>query len=173
MTIKTYFSDFRRRYLTTMFLSKLTLITLNSSFIALDLIVSLLIWIDIYRLESIKVDLPEEAIDAIVSTKKCGIILTSGIVITISILGILGALHANSNLLITYDVIGLITILVLLLGWRNYQYMWPIYIGVISAILCSLIVALVYIKTIKDEPYRIRRELLMVNISNMRESVLF
>ena len=163
MTFKSRLETFHKTYLTSMFLSKLTLIILNTFFITLDLVVATYLWITIYRLESIRVDLPEAEIESIVSTKKCGIILASGIVITISMLGIVGAARANSNMLITYDVIGLLTILVLLLGWRNYQTIFWIYIAVVCSVLTALLVALFYIRAIKNEPYRIRRQLLLVN----------
>lgn len=156
-----------------MFISKSILILFNSFFIILDLTVSVILWIHIYQLESIKVDLPEAEIESIVATKKCGIVLTSGIVIVISSIGMVGAYRGNANLLITYDVVGLLAIIVLSLGWRNYQTIWPIYISVISTLFTSLIVALIYIKTIKDEPYRIRRELLLVNMASMRESIVY
>lgn len=170
MSFAIYFRDFRRRFLTTMFISKLTLILLNSSFILLDLTISTLIWLDIYNFPAIKVDLPDVEIESIVATKRCGIILTSVLIITIASIGISGAIRGNTNLLITYDVVGLLAIVVLSLGWRNYQSMPVVYYTVIGAIFTSLIIALLYIKTIKEEPYRIRRELLLVNMAQMRES---
>ena len=170
MSYKTYLHDFRRRFLTTMFISKLTLIIFNSSFILLDLSISTLLWLDIYRLPWIKVDLPDAELASMVATKKFGIILTTGIILGISSLGILGAVRGNTNMLITYDVIGLFAIIVLGLGWRNYQSMPVVYFSTIGALFISLFIALVLIKTIKDEPYRIRRELMLVNMAHMRES---
>ncbi len=169
MSIKNRFGDFRRRFLTLMFIAKATLITLNASFIALDLVISTFLWLDITRLPSITTDLPQAVMDDVVTTKKCGILLTSLLVITLCSLGIWGALKTNSGLLITYDVAGLLAALVLLLGWRNYTEE-PLLFGlVLAAIVVALLVGLLYIKAIKEEPYRIRRELMMVNLANMRE----
>lgn len=171
MSLKDHLRDFRRRYLTAMFLAKATLISLNSSFILLDLLVSTLLWLDLARLPGIVVDLPPETMASILATKRCGILLTSLLVISIASLGLAGALKTNSSLLITYDVAGLLAAIVLLLGWQNYQDYPLLYGLVLGAIFVALIVGLLYIKAIKEEPYRIRRQLMMVNMANMRESI--
>lgn len=163
--MKNRFRDFRRRFLTPMFIAKATLVTLNSIFIILDLVVSVLLWLDLARLPGIIVDLPPEQMASILATKRCGILLTNLLVLTISSLGIAGAIKTSSNLLITYDVAGLLTAIVLLLGWRNYDDYLLLYGLVLGAIFTSLIVGLLYIKAIKEEPYRIRRELMMVNMA--------
>lgn len=174
MTIGRFFRSFSSKLCSPLFWSKWTLVALNVSFIFTDIIVSSIIWTNIENDYQPLVNgtMTPDQFEFMVSTKKFGILLISIIITTLGTLGIVGAIRKNINMILFYDFLTGLTLLLMLFGWRNYQHMLAIYICVLISLATLLILSLIFIKTIKYEPYKIRQQLLL-NSANNRESFIF
>ena len=166
------------KYSSGLYLSKWSLVFLNVLFIVTDIIISSIIWVNLYddyrpfmNQTSLHIETTEEFND-LIETKKFGIILIGLIITIVSTIGIFGAIQKNIKTIMVYDAsVGFILIL-LLFGWRNYLNIFYWWITVLLAILLSLILSFIYIKTIRNEPVRIRKQLLLNHV-NTRESFIF
>ena len=173
MTIGRYFRSFSTKIFSVLFISKWSLILINVGFIFTAIIVSSIIWANMSNdFDPTNSTITESVYETMISTRRFGIVLISIIVTLVGTIGITGAIQKNINMILFYDFLTGLTLLLMLFGWRNYQHVFTIYISILLSLITILLLSLVYKKTIKREPYKIRQQLLM-NSCNNRESFIF
>ncbi|KAH9501133.1 hypothetical protein DERF_012000, partial [Dermatophagoides farinae] len=160
------------KYSSALYLSKWSLVILNVIFIVTDIITSSIIWVNLFddyqpfmNQTSLHIDTDDD-LEELLSTKKFGIILIGILITTVSTIGIFGAVRKNIKTLMIYDAFVGFVLILLLFGWRNYQNIFYWWITVIVSILTALSLSFIYIKTIRNEPMRIRKQLLLNHVNN-------